>query len=116
MVSLATYQRIDPDHLAAFSGTILRGMLRDDLGFDGVVLSDALGATAVASIPAGQRAIDYISAGGDMLVVNQTPDAVAMARALLAKADQDGAFRRRIDESALRVLRAKETLGLLPCG
>jgi beta-N-acetylhexosaminidase len=116
MVSLATYERIDPDHLAVFSPTIMGAMLRDDLGFGGVVLSDALGATAVASIPAGQRAIDYLRAGGDMLVVNQTPDAVAMAQALLARASQDDAFRRRVDESALRVLRAKEALGLLPCG
>ena len=116
MVSLATYERIDPDHLAVFSPIVLGGMLRDDLGFDGVVLSDALGATAVASIPAGQRAIDYLEAGGDMLVVNQTADAVEMARALLVKANQDDAFRRRIDESVARVLRAKERLGLLPCG
>ena len=116
MVSLATYERIDPAHLAVFSPIVLGGMLRHDLGFDGVVLSDALGATAVASIPAGQRAIDYIAAGGDMLVVNQTADAVEMARALLVKANQDDAFRRRIDESVARVLRAKERLGLLPCG
>jgi len=116
MVSLATYERIDPDHLAVFSPTILGGMLRHDLGFQGVVLSDALGATAVASIPPGQRAIDYLEAGGDMIVVNRTPDAVAMAEALVAKANDDPAFARRIDQSVLRVLREKERLGLLPCG
>ena len=80
------------------------------------MLSDALGATAVASIPPGQRAIDYLEAGGDMIVVNRTPDAVAMAEALVAKANDDPAFARRIDQSVLRVLREKERLGLLPCG
>ena len=53
MVSLATYTKIDPDHLAVFSPTVIDGMLRGDLGFDGVVISDALGATAVAVDPAG---------------------------------------------------------------
>jgi beta-N-acetylhexosaminidase len=116
MVSLATYDRIDPDHLAAFSPTILERMLRHDLGFDGIVLSDALGATAVASIPPGQRAIDYLEAGGDMIVVNGTQDAIPMAEALVARAAGDPAFQRRIDESVLRVLREKARLGLLPCG
>jgi beta-N-acetylhexosaminidase len=50
MVSLATYTKIDPDHLAVFSPTVIDGMLRGDLGFDGVVISDALGATAVRSV------------------------------------------------------------------
>jgi hypothetical protein len=45
MVSLATYERIDPDHLAVFSPTIIDGILRKDMGFRGVVTSDALGAT-----------------------------------------------------------------------
>jgi hypothetical protein len=63
MVSLATYERIDPDHLAVFSPTIIDGILRKDMGFRGVVTSDALGATAVSSIPAGTRAVDFISAG-----------------------------------------------------
>ncbi len=68
MVSLATYERIDPDHLAVFSPTVIDGMLRHDLAFGGVVISDALGATAVSSIPAGTRAVDFIAAGGDMII------------------------------------------------
>ena len=61
MVSLATYERIDPAGLAAFSPTVIDGMLRGDLGFDGVVISDALGATAVASIAPATRAIDFLA-------------------------------------------------------
>ena len=38
MMSLATYERIDPDRLAAFSGRLV-GMLEDDLGFRGIVMS-----------------------------------------------------------------------------
>ena len=86
MVSLATYERLDPDHLAVFSPTIIRDMLRGDLGFRGVVISDALGATAVASIAPATRAIDFVQAGGDMIISNQVPPAIEMAQALADRA------------------------------
>ncbi len=50
MVSLATYKKIDSKHLAAFSPTVINQMLRTQLGFKGVVISDDLGnAVAVRS-------------------------------------------------------------------
>jgi beta-N-acetylhexosaminidase len=116
MVSLATYTRIDRSHLAVFSPTVIDGMLRRDLGFDGVVISDALGATAVESIPPATRAIDFLAAGGDMIISNQTAPAVEMAKAVAARAAGDAAFRARVDDAAAHVLQAKETAGLLPCG
>jgi beta-N-acetylhexosaminidase len=116
MISLATYQQIDPDHLAAFSPTVIHGMLRDDLGFRGVVVSDALGATAVASIPPGTRAVDFITAGGDLVIINQVAIADEMADAVLTRAQDDATFRALVDTSARRVLAAKSAAGLLPCG
>jgi beta-N-acetylhexosaminidase len=115
MVSLATYERIDPAHLAVFSPTIIGGMLRGDLGYRGVVISDALGAAAVASIPPGTRAVDFLGAGGDMIVVNQLAPAIEMAKAIALRASEDPSFRKRVDSAALRVLRAKNAAGLLPC-
>jgi beta-N-acetylhexosaminidase len=116
MVSLATYERIDADHLAVFSRTVIDGMLRRDLGFRGVVLSDALGAKAVSAIPPATRAIDFIDAGGDMIISNYSGPAIAMAQGLASQAARDAAFRARIDDAALRVLAAKEAFGLLSCG
>jgi beta-N-acetylhexosaminidase len=115
MVSLATYEQIDPAHLAVFSPTVIDGMLRGDLGFGGVVTSDALGATAVAPIPPGTRAVDFITAGGDLIVVNQVPVAIEMARALGAQASSSPAFARRVAVSVRRILEAKEREHLLPC-
>jgi beta-N-acetylhexosaminidase len=43
MMSTAIYTRIDPDRPATFSPTIVTGMLRGDLGFRGVVISDDVG-------------------------------------------------------------------------
>jgi beta-N-acetylhexosaminidase len=115
MVSLATYDRIDPDHLAAFSTTVIDGVLRRDLRFRGVVMSDSLTADAVSDMSPGQRAIDFIDAGGDMIVLGPIEVAVPMAEALTKRAASDAAFRARIDQSALRILKAKGAAGLLPC-
>jgi beta-N-acetylhexosaminidase len=116
MVSLATYERIDPAHLAVFSPTVIGGMLHGDLAFHGVVISDALGAAAVASIPPGTRAIDFLNAGGVIIVVNQLAPAIEMATALASLAATEPSFRQRVDGAALRVLRAKQAAGLLSCG
>jgi len=116
MISLATYERIDPAHLAAFSPTVIDGILRHDLGFDGVVISDSLGATAVHDIPPVTRAVTFLEAGGDMIIANELSVAEPMAEGLARRAAASPAFRRRIDDAALRILRAKEAAGLLPCG
>jgi beta-N-acetylhexosaminidase len=116
MVALATYPRVDADHLAVFSPAVMR-LLRDGMGFGGVVVSDDLGAAeAVAGIAPERRALDFLGAGGD-LVVSKTVDAtVRMAGAVQARAATDAAFRAVVDAAALRVLRTKQAYGLLPCG
>ena len=61
------------------------------------------------------RALAFLDAGGDMIISNQVPSAVAMAKAIAARAAAEPAFSQRVDDAALHVLRAKEALGLLPC-
>ena len=117
MVSLATYERIDPAHLAVFSPTVIGGMLRGDLGFAGVVISDDLGAAeAVSAISPAARAIDFLESGGDMIISKTLAPADAMAQAIAARVTTDDAFRARVDAAALRILQAKAAFGLLPCG
>ena len=115
MLSLATYDLIDPDHLAAFSPSIISGLLHDKLGFRGLVMSDSLSAEAVASIPIGSRAIRFLEDGGDLIVVRPVDMAVTMADAVQARAASRQDFRARVDAAALRVLEAKDAAGLLPC-
>jgi len=116
MVALATYTRIDPGRLAVFSPIVIQRMLRRDLGFRGVVMSDDLGsAVAVSNIPPAERAIDFIHAGGDMIVSKTAGAAVAMADALVSRAAAEPAFRRRVNQAAQRVLELKQASGLLPC-
>ena len=116
MVALAKYQQIDPAELAVFSPTVMRQMLRVSLGFNGVVVSDDLGATvAVANIPAADRAINFLNAGGDLIISKTVAPANAMAAAIVTRASSDASFKARVDDAALRVLRAKADRGLVRC-
>ena len=114
MVSSAYYSRIDPDRRAAFSKKIIATMLRGDLGFDGVVISDDLSAAAMRDLSPGQRAVRFITAGGDLAIVGDPNQAAAMATALRREAD-DPAFRKRIATSATRVVAMKAAHGLADC-
>jgi beta-N-acetylhexosaminidase len=114
MVSTAYYSRIDPDHPAAFSPTVVTGMLRGDLGFRGVVISDDVGGAAqVAKYSPGTRAVDFIAAGGDVLLTVNATQIPEMTAAVLARAKMDSTFRAEVDAAALRVLQAKQNRGLL---
>jgi beta-N-acetylhexosaminidase len=114
MMSTAIYRRIDPGTPAAFSHAVVTGVLRDRLGFRGVVISDDLGIVKqVAQYPVGERAVRFVAAGGDMVLTVDASQAGAMCDALAARARSDPAFRRLVDAAAMRVLAAKQARGLL---
>jgi beta-N-acetylhexosaminidase len=114
MMSTAIYSRIDPGSPAAFSTKIVTGLLRNRLGFHGLVISDDLGAAAqVADWSPGERAVRFVAAGGDVVLTVNAGQAAEMTGALLARAQSDAAFRRQVDAAALRVLQEKQRLGLL---
>ncbi|MGV9247728.1 glycoside hydrolase family 3 N-terminal domain-containing protein [Streptomyces sp. NPDC003710] len=116
MASLATYTKIDPRHIAAFSPTVIGQLLRSQLGFKGVVISDDLGnAVAVRSFTPAQRAVNFLTAGGNMILTVR-PDVVpAMAQAIQARMQQDAGFRAKVNDSVHRILAAKRNAGLLVC-
>ncbi|NEA31918.1 glycoside hydrolase family 3 protein [Streptomyces sp. SID13031] len=117
MVSTVTYTKIDPKNRAVFSPTIIGGMLRGDLGYGGVVITDDVGAAAeVASVPAGQRATRFVAAGGDIVITAKASLTSTMVNALVVKAQQDKAFAASLQSSVQRVLTLKQNHGLLSCG
>lgn len=114
MMSTARYTRLDPKRPAAFSPYVIETMLRGDLGFEGVVISDDLGgAQQVARIPLAQRAVRFVAAGGDVVLTVHPETLPAMYRAVLDRARDDKRFRARVEASALRILTAKHRQGLL---
>lgn len=114
MVSSAIYDRIDERNPAIFSSSVIGRMLRDDLAYDGVVISDDLGkATAMSPYPVKERAARLLLAGGDLVLSVEAGVAPAMHAGLLEQARSNAGVAERVAESALRVLRLKERLGLL---
>ncbi|WP_402469630.1 glycoside hydrolase family 3 N-terminal domain-containing protein [Isoptericola aurantiacus] len=112
MLSNAVYTRIDPENPATFSPTVVR-LLREDLGFDGVVMTDDVSAAAaVDDRSPGDRAVDAVDAGVDLVLASADPTVVPeMADALVARAEKDPEFAATVDAAVERVLAEKEGLG-----
>ena len=112
MVSSATYSLIDSSAPAVFSSKIVTDMLRREMGFSGVVITDDVSAAVqVQEVGAGDRAVRAIRAGCDLVLASADPTVVAdMVKALIATAQSDPAFAARVDESATRVLNLKKSL------
>lgn len=115
MLSSAIYSRIDPKNPAMFSPTVIDGMLRGDLGFTGVAITDDINAVAVRSVPVAERATRFIAAGGDIALTGDTASAPILVAAIADRAAADKAFAAKVDASVQRVLALKHRLGLL-CG
>lgn len=96
---------------ATISARLDRALLRDRLGFDGVVITDALNMGGITSWgDTGQNAVRAVNAGADLLLMPPVPSAAVNA---LVGAVREGTISvDRLDQSVERVLRLKERLGL----
>jgi len=106
---------LEPDKSipATLSPRILTTLLRGELGFDGLVITDALDMGGITKgFSPGETAVSAILAGADVLLMPPSPEAAAAA---LSEAVHSGRVTTdRIDDSVRRVLRAKERLELTP--
>jgi beta-N-acetylhexosaminidase len=111
MVGHATYPAIDPHHIASQSNAIVEGLLRGELGFRGVAITDSTEAAAVLAVtrPA-EAAVRNVRAGVDIVLTTGRGSYIEVYRALLAEARRDPAFRARVRESAARVVALKKSL------
>jgi beta-N-acetylhexosaminidase len=115
MVGSAYYSKLDPGVPAMFSEKIVTGLLREQMGFDGVVITDDVNAQAVRQTPPAQRAVAVLRAGGDIVLTGDASVATAMLDAVAAEAADDDEFADTVDAAVERVLRLKYRMGLLPC-
>lgn len=90
----------------SLSGVIVNDLLRNELGYDGIVITDALNMKAItSSYSSEQAAVMAIQAGADMLLM---PEDFQAAYDGVLKAVQDGTIlEERIDESLMRIYRVK---------
>jgi beta-N-acetylhexosaminidase len=113
MVSSAIYPHIDPGTRACFSSRIIRGMLRKQQSFRGVVVSDSMSAKSVAWIRASDRAIRFLRAGGTMVLDTNAQALPRMVRAVRTTMRHDDGFATLIRHNVMRVLLAKARAGLI---
>ena len=110
LVSHNIVECMDSAYPASLSPEVHR-LLREGLGFDGVILTDALDMDAISKrYTKGEAAVLAVEAGNDMLITGAYETQIAAVLAAVREGRVDEA---RIDESVLRILRWKRTLGLL---
>ena len=100
-----------PEIPATLSPAILTDLLQKELGFKGIVVTDALEmAGIVKSFSTGDAAVRALEAGADVLLMPTDPEAVV--KAVTAAVQSGRLTRRRIQESVVKILAAKERVGL----
>ena len=111
MAGHAVYPAIDPDRIASQSEPVIGGLLREELGFEGVVITDSTEAAAVQAVTGvREAAVRNVRAGVDVVLTTGRGSYIHVYRALLAEARRDPAFRTRVRESAARVLALQRSL------
>ena len=97
---------------ATVSESVLTGLLRNEIGFKGLIVTDAMDMQGLTSLYSqGEAAVRVIEAGGDVLLMPSDPE--ACIRALVAAVKSGRISRQRIDASAAKVMDAKQEVGLL---
>lgn len=111
MVGHLTVPTMD-DAPASLSHKLVTNLLRYDLGFRGVIVTDGLQMQALAQYTDGEKAVRALAAGNDMLLeISDVPGAVAAVEQALA----DGTLTAdALDASVLRVLQLKLAHGIVP--
>jgi len=115
MVAHVTVPALDPDpnHVATISPAVVSELLEKQLGFKGIIVTDALdmaGLTHLFASNIGRAAVEAFKAGNDLLLI--PADLGASYTAMLQAARSGEISAERLDRSVLKILKAKASLGL----
>jgi beta-N-acetylhexosaminidase len=115
MVAHVTVPALEPDEnrVATTSKTIVTGLLQEDMGFKGIVVTDALdmgGLTRLYAADLGRAAVESFKAGNDVLIIPADLD--ASYRSMLQAVRSGEIGRQRLEQSVRKILEAKASLGL----
>jgi beta-N-acetylhexosaminidase len=115
MTAHVLYPELDPDEPATLSKRIVTGLLREGMGFKGVVITDDLEMAAISDRHGpGEAAVKAIEAGVDIVLICHDEDKQAAAMEAVAQAVKKKRISEaRLDQSLLRLLQMKEKF-LLP--
>jgi beta-N-acetylhexosaminidase len=115
MVAHVTVPALDPEpnRVATTSKAVVTGLLKEEMGFKGIVVTDALdmaGLTRLYANDVGRAAVEAFKAGNDLLIIPADLDASYRDMLLAVKSGEIS--RERLDESVRRILELKASLGL----
>jgi beta-N-acetylhexosaminidase len=111
MLSHALYPELDADRIASQSPEVVTGLLRDRLGYEGLIVTDSIEAQAVLDRGGVASAAERsLRAGADLILTTGSASWNQIHPWLLRKARASPAFRKRIREAATRVIALKALL------
>lgn len=115
MTAHIVVETVDPERPATLSEPVLTGLLRDELGFDGLIVTDSMSMQAITDIWGQQRAaVLAAKAGADVIMsMGGYEDHAATVDALYDAVQSGELSIERVEEAATRVLEAKRTVGVL---
>jgi beta-N-acetylhexosaminidase len=103
----------DPNHVATISSSVVTDLLEKQMGFKGLIVTDALdmaGLTHLFASNIGRAAVEAFKAGNDLLLI---PADLGASYEAMVKAVRSGEIsRERLDHSVLKILKIKASLGL----
>jgi beta-N-acetylhexosaminidase len=112
-IAVRNNEGFDTDGLpASCSGVIVGRLLRDSLGFDGIIVTDAMNMGALSDF--GNAPLLAALAGCDMILM--PPDALKLRQAILDAMQGSPDFSEQVQASVKRIIRMKYCLGLLKAG
>ena len=96
---------------ATLSRAVLTDLLREEMGFHGLIFTDAMDMLAIdRRFPRGEAAVRAVEAGADVILM--PPSVEAAVQALEDAVEEGRVTEERLDESVLRILNAKEEMGV----
>ena len=109
LIAHILYPEIDPDQPASLSERFMTDLLREEMGFEGIIISDDFrmkGLTDGRTV--GDAAVRFLLAGGDMILCGPNSDYQKQIAAAVTEAAEQGILSQdRIDESMYRILLKK---------
>ncbi|WP_246141122.1 beta-N-acetylhexosaminidase [Bacillus marasmi] len=110
MIAHIMLPKIDQDYPSSLSKAVITELLRNKIGYDGVIITDDMTMKAITgNFDIGSAAVESIKAGSDIIMVAHDYEKMIKVISTLKKAVEDGEIsEERIDESVTRILQLKE--------
>jgi beta-N-acetylhexosaminidase len=114
MVAHIVLTSLDPDFPASLSSAVISGLLRNEMGFEGVVITDDMTMGAITeNFDTGEAAVRSVNAGCDIILVCNGYDRQLETMDAVKQAVETGLISEsRIDESVVRILKLKDKYDL----